>query len=227
MSFGDKLKQLREEKNLTQKELALKLGVTQRTISYYENNTSKPTNIQFLTNLANILGITLDDLIDSEEDKNNSKVHRLIAKLIRDTANYNLRWVNSETAFLNDYSSDEENRFLYYFETQEFFFLKNAEIDYKHSYIAKYKNGAYLVLKYTISKGEDSFVNFALFIFSRLKAEYYYVVNNNTLETLEDLYLSIQSVDSYVDDLIDTYLKDDFKKDHKSTFVPFDEEIPF
>ena len=36
MSFGSKLKQLREDRGLTQTELADKLGVTLKTISNYE-----------------------------------------------------------------------------------------------------------------------------------------------------------------------------------------------
>ena len=86
MNFGEKLKTLREYKKITQKELALKLGVTQRTISYYENNTTKPNNIDFITNLAMALGVSLDELIDSEDDKADSKIHKLIEKLIK----YNL-----------------------------------------------------------------------------------------------------------------------------------------
>jgi len=41
-SFGDKLKKLREANNMTQNDLAMKLGVTQRFVSYYEKGTSHP-----------------------------------------------------------------------------------------------------------------------------------------------------------------------------------------
>lgn len=42
MSFGAKLKQLREDRGLTQTELADKLGVTLKTISNYETKGTRP-----------------------------------------------------------------------------------------------------------------------------------------------------------------------------------------
>ena len=43
MTFGEKLKQKREEKGLTQTELALEVGVTQSAIVRFENDTRIPT----------------------------------------------------------------------------------------------------------------------------------------------------------------------------------------
>lgn len=216
MNFGEKLKKIREAKKLTQKELALKLGVTQRTISYYENSDSNPTNIKFLTDLTNILEIAIDDLLDSDEEKNNSKIHKLVAKLLTDTVNHRLKWQSSVDSLINPFIDDNDNNYyLNFFFSGNFYFLKNADCDFKNSYIAPYRDGAYLVLKYTTLKETEPSINFALFIFSDQTNEYYYIVNNNSLETLEDLYLSIANVNSPVDDFIDVYLKDNFQDTEK------------
>ena len=54
--------QLRKEKNLTQKELAEKVGVAVNTISQYESGISK-TSIDVLANLAVELETTTDYLL--------------------------------------------------------------------------------------------------------------------------------------------------------------------
>lgn len=48
MTFGQKIKKLRTESNLTQKDLADKMNVTFQTVSKWENDTNEPdiTNIK-------------------------------------------------------------------------------------------------------------------------------------------------------------------------------------
>ena len=50
MTFGQKIKKLRTESNLTQKDLADKMNVTFQTVSKWENDTNEPdiTNIKEL-----------------------------------------------------------------------------------------------------------------------------------------------------------------------------------
>ncbi len=43
LSFGEKLRNLREDQDLTQGELGEKLNMTQRKISYMENNKYEPS----------------------------------------------------------------------------------------------------------------------------------------------------------------------------------------
>ncbi|MCD8501614.1 MAG: helix-turn-helix domain-containing protein [Bacillaceae bacterium] len=45
MTLGNKIKQLRNEHNMTQPDLANKLGVTVRTVAYYENDERQPKKI--------------------------------------------------------------------------------------------------------------------------------------------------------------------------------------
>ncbi|HET8963931.1 MAG TPA: helix-turn-helix transcriptional regulator, partial [Chitinophagales bacterium] len=52
-----KLKELREEKNITQKEMSTLLNMTQSNYSKLENGKKKMDSLQTLENLAKVLGI--------------------------------------------------------------------------------------------------------------------------------------------------------------------------
>ena len=54
MDFCKNLKRLRKNKHISQSEMAEMLGVSQRTISHYENGTCEP-NINCLGKIADIL----------------------------------------------------------------------------------------------------------------------------------------------------------------------------
>ena len=71
--FGERLKQLRKEHHLTQKRLADILFIDQTSISYWENNKTKP-DFQRQQMLADYFGISLDNLMgrDVSEDSNAS-----------------------------------------------------------------------------------------------------------------------------------------------------------
>ena len=56
----------RKEKNLTQLELADKLGVTDRTISNWENGKNMP-DISLIKQISNILDISINELLSGEE----------------------------------------------------------------------------------------------------------------------------------------------------------------
>lgn len=62
MTFGERLKMLREEKRLTQKQVADELGFESATISKYEKDMREP-NIESLVKLANLFNISLDELL--------------------------------------------------------------------------------------------------------------------------------------------------------------------
>ncbi len=62
--FSNRLKQLRKEKKLRQKDLAALLGVAQTTIANYEQNTRFP-NERMLKQMADTFHVTLDYLLDS------------------------------------------------------------------------------------------------------------------------------------------------------------------
>lgn len=69
--FKDNLINLRKMNNLSQEELAEKIGISRQTLSKYETGESLP-DINKCVELASVFGVTVDDLInyDSEGSKN-------------------------------------------------------------------------------------------------------------------------------------------------------------
>ena len=59
--MNDKMKQARLEKNLSQTELAKKIGVSRQTINMIENGVYNPT-IELCIRICKELGVTLIDL---------------------------------------------------------------------------------------------------------------------------------------------------------------------
>ena len=69
--LGEKIKKYRKENNISQQDLATKLGISRATLSYYENNLIEP-NIYFLYNLSLIMNHSIDTLISDSSDKKNN-----------------------------------------------------------------------------------------------------------------------------------------------------------
>ena len=68
MTLGQKLKKLRTEKGLTQKDLSNQLHVTFQTISKWESDTNEP-DIATLKELAKFYGCSVDYLINESEEE--------------------------------------------------------------------------------------------------------------------------------------------------------------
>ena len=66
--FGDNLKQLRKQRNLTQKELGSQLGLSKAVISKYENGLGYPT-FDVLIRIAQHFGVTTDYLLGVSGNK--------------------------------------------------------------------------------------------------------------------------------------------------------------
>ena len=72
MLFGDKLKNLRINKGLTQKQLGDIIGVSGRVVGYYESNDRFPKDENILIKISNYFDVTLDYLLGLEnKDLNN------------------------------------------------------------------------------------------------------------------------------------------------------------
>ena len=67
MKFGDKLKNLRQQQGLSQKELTLKTEITTRSIQNYESNTRYPKDVSILNKLALALKTNVNLLMESQE----------------------------------------------------------------------------------------------------------------------------------------------------------------
>lgn len=65
--FGKRLKQLRQEKNLTQDKLAKKIGVTGRHVGKYETGMSFPS-FEALKKIAEVLGVPISYLLEENVD---------------------------------------------------------------------------------------------------------------------------------------------------------------
>ena len=68
MTLGQKIKKLRTEKRMTQKELADQLNVTFQTVSKWESDTNEP-DISTLKELAKFFGCSINSLLGDEEEE--------------------------------------------------------------------------------------------------------------------------------------------------------------
>lgn len=67
MQFGEKLKQLRTQHNMTQVDLAAKLGVTPRTLQNYENGKMYPKQTALFGKIAELFNVKTDYLLTDED----------------------------------------------------------------------------------------------------------------------------------------------------------------
>ncbi|MDI0268088.1 helix-turn-helix transcriptional regulator [Clostridioides difficile] len=86
LNFGENLKRLRKERNLSQEQLSEMLNVSRQAISKWESNKTYP-DIENLMLLRNIFNIALDDLLF---DENKDKIEYVInsSKLPTNSTNY-------------------------------------------------------------------------------------------------------------------------------------------
>lgn len=63
--FSVNLKTLRDDKKLSQSQLAKELGVSNGMISFWENNIYEPTATNIIT-IANYFNVSIDDLLLTE-----------------------------------------------------------------------------------------------------------------------------------------------------------------
>lgn len=68
MDFSDKLKDLRQQAGLTQKQLAEQLGVTKSVVSFYERSERTPSP-DVLRKLAAVFHVSTDFLLDIDKVK--------------------------------------------------------------------------------------------------------------------------------------------------------------
>ena len=66
-NFGSHLKKLRIQNNLTQKELAEKIDISERAIQNYELNSRKP-NFDMLIKLSRFFNVSIDYLVGESDN---------------------------------------------------------------------------------------------------------------------------------------------------------------
>lgn len=67
MSFSEKLRELRKNSGLSQEELAEKIGVSRRSLIYYEQGRSYPSRPETVKAIADVFGITTDELYSDRD----------------------------------------------------------------------------------------------------------------------------------------------------------------
>lgn len=74
MSFHEKVKRIREEKHLTQRAVASKLGIHYTSMNKYEQGLAVPS-INIAKGIAKVLGVSIDYLVfDGEDEIAKSKI---------------------------------------------------------------------------------------------------------------------------------------------------------
>ena len=72
MSFGDNLRTLLEERDITQKELARQLNIAPSTLGSYVQNVREP-DFSTLTLLADYFDVSIDYLLDHYQKKTHTR----------------------------------------------------------------------------------------------------------------------------------------------------------
>ena len=75
--FGNLLYELRNKANLTQKELAKKLGITNKAVSKWENGKAKPTT-DILKKLSILFNIPIEKLLQIKEVENKKNITKIV-----------------------------------------------------------------------------------------------------------------------------------------------------
>lgn len=89
--FGHFLAEVRKEKQMTQKDLADKLFVSDKTVSKWERGNSMP-NVTLLIPIADVLGITVTELLQGEKLKENKTLNSdVVETLVVNSLDLSLR----------------------------------------------------------------------------------------------------------------------------------------
>lgn len=105
--FGERLARLRKAKGITQRQLAAQLGVSQRVVTYYENESSYPP-AHLLPKVAEVFGVGVEELLGDAEpsveaapvapDRRLRKRMELLAKLPAQDQKMVLRMIDTLAA---------------------------------------------------------------------------------------------------------------------------------
>lgn len=117
--LGEKIKKYRENKNMTQVEIAEALGIKPATVSKYESGALEP-NVESLRKLAELFDISVDELI-KEDNFDISKVN--ILEVLREQKNMKLKgnlYHNTQITFAYNTNhiegsklTEEQTRYIY------------------------------------------------------------------------------------------------------------------
>ena len=81
MTIGDKIKELRKSRKLTQEQLAEYFGISSQAVSKWETGMSSP-DIDMLPKIASFFNITIDELMDYDRQRIMDEVDDLVAESV-------------------------------------------------------------------------------------------------------------------------------------------------
>lgn len=95
MKLSENLKKIRKENNLSQEDLAEKIGVSRQSVSKWESGSAYP-EMDKMVQICNIFNLNIDDLLNQDiEEVNNAKQSKnALNKYINDFLNYITKTVN-------------------------------------------------------------------------------------------------------------------------------------
>jgi len=116
-STGDRILRLREEKEMKQKELADLVGITEASLSRYENNKRIP-NGEIISKIASALGVTTDYLLgltDNEGLNTEINIPKEYTDKYKVTSRDKKQYIESmkkanEAFFMNDEFDEEDKK---------------------------------------------------------------------------------------------------------------------
>lgn len=122
MAFGNRLKNLREERGLSQVELAKILNIANSTLSLYESGSREP-NFEILKKIANYFNVSTDYILGRNEvmssqieNKENHNIDEKIMNLVKERF----------TDKIADLTEEQQNKVLEYI---EFLISKSSKKD--------------------------------------------------------------------------------------------------
>lgn len=108
MTFGERLRYLREERELRQQDVAEYLNISTRMIGYYESNKHFPSDAKMIMDLETYFDVSVDYLFGISEVRNNAilnKFESLFAELSE----------NNKKSALDYMNYLKENNWVFYF----------------------------------------------------------------------------------------------------------------
>lgn len=85
-NFGERIRELRKERGITNYEMATKLGISRNTLTNWERGIKEPHAIEILEEMAEILKVPLKSILSGEKEvslENSPVIKNLSERLTR------------------------------------------------------------------------------------------------------------------------------------------------
>lgn len=69
-SFGERIRELRKERGITNYEMAERLGISRNTLTNWERGEKEPHSVEILEEMAKVLNVPLEILLVDEKEVN-------------------------------------------------------------------------------------------------------------------------------------------------------------